>query len=317
MKHERFSHAWLIFPVKSAPPLTKYTNRRFLEAAGAARCLVEIVDPNLMAPNLLDAEHPERLATKRPLPDFVIARSGANMGINGQNLLRVCQAAGVSVFPRTSQLRRAGDKLRSARKLTEAGLPTPRTQALSDVMGNLDKLIYPIVLKRAKGSQGKRVALCHSKEALLEAAASMPGRSPLIVQDFIASSFGRDIRVLISGGRAIAAIERRGADGDFRSNLAQGGHPIAVPLSEDIVSLSEAAARAMRLDFAGVDLLCGEESYLVCEVNSSPGFEGVEAVCSIDIAKRILDDAAQLHRQRRARGPDLGKRTGVPCGVVR
>lgn len=47
-------------------------------------------------------------------------------------------------------------------------------------------------------------------------------------------------------------------------------------------------AEILDLDIAGVDILFDERGYRVCEANSAPGFQGLEAACGIDIPEMIF-----------------------------
>lgn len=49
------------------------------------------------------------------------------------------------------------------------------------------------------------------------------------------------------------------------------------------------AARAQRLDFAGVDIMRSTNGPLLLEVNSSPGLEGIEGATGKDIAGMMIE----------------------------
>ncbi|QBF32756.1 RimK family alpha-L-glutamate ligase [Thalassococcus sp. S3] len=302
MPHNAPIHVWLLFPADRDVAPTRYTNKRFLEVAEAEQCRIEIIDPRAIPDNVLWPEDDSLSALRSmfDLPQIVLARSGARMGKKGRQLMRLLERDGsVTVLPTASALWRAGDKIRTADRLTEHNLATPLTFALEGLDLAHLPLDFPMVLKRARGSKGVQVALCQDLETLKQAAEALPGKSPLLIQQFIKASFGRDIRVFISGGQALAAIERRGAEGEFRSNIAMGGNAIEVPMDAELESLAVKAAKALELDFAGVDILCGQDGYLVCEVNAAPGFEAVEEVTGLDVASRMLQDAKAIDAARR------------------
>jgi len=87
----------------------------------------------------------------------------------------------------------------------------------------------------------------------------------------------------------IGAMKRQGAEGDFRSNLHQGGSATAYKLNRKEKSTAMAAAKAMGLGVCGVDMIPSDRGPLVMEVNSSPGLEGIEKATGVDIAGRIMD----------------------------
>ena len=83
-------------------------------------------------------------------------------------------------------------------------------------------------------------------------------------------------------------MQRKGTSGEFRANLHRGGTAEPVALTPEEVSTAVRSARAMGLNVCGVDMLRSKKGPLVMEVNSSPGFEGIEAATKIDIAAKIL-----------------------------
>jgi ribosomal protein S6--L-glutamate ligase len=109
-----------------------------------------------------------------------------------------------------------------------------------------------------------------------------------LVQEFIAEAKGSDIRAFVIGGRVVGAIKRQGLDGDFRSNIHRGGNAVSVQLTPHEEQTAIAAARALGLKVAGVDMLPSERGPLVLEVNSSPGLEGIENATGVDIATQII-----------------------------
>jgi len=129
------------------------------------------------------------------------------------------------------------------------------------------------------------------------------------VQEFIKEAEGRDIRAFVVGRTILAAMERKGAAGDFRSNLHRGGSATEVELTATERATALKAARSMGLNVAGVDMLRSRRGPVVLEVNSSPGLEGIEGATQEDVAGTIIDfvDAA-VRRQRRRESQDKAKR---------
>jgi len=150
----------------------------------------------------------------------------------------------------------------------------------------------PIVIKELYGSLGEQVYLVGSVEEALARVRSL-GARPFLFQKFIAESFGTDIRVNIVGGKVIACMKRRGADGEFRSNIGNGGSGEAVTLTKEQEAVALAAASAVGADFAGVDLLLGKDGPLVCEVNSNPHFTGTLRYLGVNLADHIFADIKQ------------------------
>jgi len=108
-------------------------------------------------------------------------------------------------------------------------------------------------------------------------------------QGFVEEAAGADFRGLVVGGKGAAARRRTGAEGDFRSNLHRGGSAKSGRISKEERETAVRAARAFGLGKAGVDLLRSETGPKVLEVNSSPGFEGIEGATGKDIVGKVYD----------------------------
>ena len=207
---------------------------------------------------------------------------------------------GTPVFNSADAIRISDSKTETAEALLSAGLPVPPTlyapmtyesigyPDLSFVGAACRTLGLPIVIKESYGSFGEQVYLANTV-AEAEATVATIGAKPFLFQKFIASSFGRDVRVNVVGGRAVCAMERVGREGDFRSNIAHGGVGRVYTLSPEEEALAVRAAHAVGADFAGVDLLFGEGGMLVCEVNSNPHFTGTYKHTGINLAHPILE----------------------------
>ena len=135
----------------------------------------------------------------------------------------------------------------------------------------------PLVIKLLEGTQGLGVVLAdtdRSAKSVIEAFRS--ANVNILVQEFIKEAGGTDIRALVVGGKVVAAMQRTGGEGEFRSNLHRGGVAKQIKLSPEERSTAIRSAKAMGLNVCGVDMLRANHGPVVMEVNSSPGLEGVE-----------------------------------------
>jgi len=123
-----------------------------------------------------------------------------------------------------------------------------------------------------------------------------------LVQEFIGEAEGADLRCFVVGDQVVAAMRRQAAEGDFRSNLHLGGTAEAAIATAQEQDVAVRSARALGLEVAGVDLIRSKRGPLVLEVNSTPGLEGVEAACGVDVAGAIITrlEAAVPPVRRRA-----------------
>jgi ribosomal protein S6--L-glutamate ligase len=147
----------------------------------------------------------------------------------------------------------------------------------------------PWVLKTTPGTKGEGVMLVES-EAALEALAALlfSQKQRFLVQRFVRESAGSDVRVLFVGGRAVVAMRRQAALGEFRSNLHLGGTAEPFELTAELTDLAERSARCLGLEVAGIDLLLASGGPLVLEVNGSPGLAGIEDATGVDVSARVV-----------------------------
>ena len=148
---------------------------------------------------------------------------------------------------------------------------------------------YPCVVKEAFGSFGQQVYLAKDREELERIIVSI-GERPYLIQRYIGSSKGRDLRLQVVGEQVIAAMLREN-DADFRANLTNGGHATDYTgqLTREQSELAVRAVKVLGLDFAGVDLLFGENGEsLLCEVNSNAHFKNLFDCTGVNTAEYIL-----------------------------
>ena len=152
-----------------------------------------------------------------------------------------------------------------------------------------EQLGYPCVIKEAFGSFGQQVRLAYDESELI-ACIRECGDRPYIIQEYIASSVGRDIRLQVVGDKVIAAMQRENKD-DFRANLTNGGSATdyTAQLSEAQKQMALDACAALGLDFAGVDILFGPGGEpVLCEVNSNAHFKNLFDCTGVNAAEAII-----------------------------
>lgn len=276
-----------------------YSTRRLVDAAKDRGHTMDVLDP-LKLDLYVEPEGPRIYNGARKVGryDVVIPRIGAGSSNYGLAVVHHFEMAGMGVLNRSSAIARSRDKLRSMQLLMRHHVDIPRT-IFARSPKQLDRLIkavggMPVILKLTEGTQGVGVMIAESREsleAMLETFFAI-GQS-IIVQEFIQESKGRDVRAFIVGDRVVAAMRRQAKVGEFRSNIHRGGTGRVIDLDPDYEKAALAAARIMGLQIAGVDLLESKDGPKVMEVNSSPGFEGLEKATELDIAGQVVDYAAE------------------------
>jgi len=157
----------------------------------------------------------------------------------------------------------------------------------------MDELGFPIVVKECFGSFGQQVYLVGNREELLGITQKL-GTKPMLFQEFIKTSMGRDIRINVVGSEPVTAMERV-SDKDFRANITLGGRMKAYKPSTDQVEMALKVCRCLGLDYAGVDILFGDnDEPVLCEVNSSAHFKSVYDCTGINVADFIMDHISRV-----------------------
>jgi ribosomal protein S6--L-glutamate ligase len=272
-----------------------YSTRRLVEAAEARGHTVRVINHLLCYMNIT-ARRPSVHFGGDALTglDAVIPRIGASVTFYGTAVVRQFEMMGVYSVNSAVGIRRSRDKLHSLQLLAREDVELPVTGFAhsTHATGDLIELVggAPLVVKLLESTQGKGVVLAETRkaaESTIEAFRSLKSR--FLVQEFVKEASGTDLRCLVVGGRVVAAMERRGEEGDFRSNIHRGGSAEAVTLTDEERRTALHAARVMDLGVAGVDLLRSARGPLVMEVNSSPGLEGIEKATGADVAGAIID----------------------------
>ena len=230
----------------------------------------------------------------RPLPDFVIPRTGSGTTYFIKAIIRHLERLGVILINGSNSIDTVKDKLYTQQILGQSNLPVPKTLLVKHPI-NIDfvekNINFPVIIKTLSGSFGAGVFLAETKkqfEQLLKMAEITKPSYNIIVQEFIKDSWGKDLRVFILNGKVIGCMMRQASDDDFRANISRGGKGIPYQIDDDIEWLGGESARLLGLDIAGVDLLFDGEGYSICEVNSSPGFEGMDKFTKTNIAEQIV-----------------------------
>ncbi len=286
-----------------------YSTRRLREAAEARDHEVRVLD-YLRCVIDITSHRPQMHYGGAELEalDAVVPRIGASHTFYGTAVVRQFEMMGVYPTVESQAISRSRDKLRCLQLLAAEGVGLPVT-SFAHSTKDIDGLISlvggaPVVVKLLEGTQGMGVVLAETKKA----AESVIGAfrqldANILVQEFIKESRGTDIRAFVVGNRVVAAMERKAAPGEFRSNVHRGGQATKVRLTPEERATAKRAARILGLNVAGVDLMRSNHGPVVLEVNSSPGLEGIEKATGIDVATKVvefIENNAAVKATRRA-----------------
>ncbi len=217
------------------------------------------------------------------------------------DLLHRAQARGVVVLNPPRAVETCVDKYLATANLEAAELRVPPTVACQHADAALEvfaTLGGDVVVKPLFGSEGRGMIRVSDPEMAWRVFRTLERtQSVLYLQQFIRHP-GWDLRVFVLGGRVLTAM-RRYSNGDWRTNVAQGGRGEVVRLSADEERLALRAAQALGATMAGVDLLPGPHGeWYILEVNAVPGWRALAPVTGIDVAASIVAYLVEEYRAR-------------------
>jgi ribosomal protein S6--L-glutamate ligase len=225
--------------------------------------------------------------------DAVIPRIGASITYYGLAVVRQFEMMGVYCLNESQAIARSRDKLRSLQILSRHDIGVPPT-VFTRTPEHVQRCIEmadgpPVVVKLLQGTQGIGVVLAETERAASSVIEAFHGLDEnILIQKFIAEAKGADIRALVVGRKVVAAMKRTAVEGEFRSNLHRGGSAARFRLPVAYRKTALAAAKALGLRMAGVDLIESRDGPMVMEVNSSPGLEGIQRATGLDVAGEIV-----------------------------
>jgi len=238
----------------------------------------------------------------RELPDAVLVRGVAGGSFEQVTkrlgVLHALRELGVPVYNDARAIERSVDKSMTSLLLHAAGVATPPTWA-TESQAHAQRIAvregaagHALVLKPLFGSQGKGLQLVGEVNGVHHTLPMLShGHGSLAyLQRFVppVSTPGYDWRVLVIGGRAVTAMRR--VSENWIHNVAQGARCEPAELTPELAQLSQQAAHALDMDYAGVDLIPSAQGTQVIEVNGVAAWRGLQRVTGFNIARAIVDD---------------------------
>lgn len=227
-------------------------------------------------------------------PDFVL------FGDKDIPLALELEHFGIPVFNRGGAIAICDDKGLTYQQLANHSVPFPKTILAPKIFSGTTvtdftpyakiakQLGFPLIIKENFGSFGQQVYLIQNEQELLDKVNELGG-TPHLFQELIHSSYGKDIRLNVVGGKVIASMMRQ-AKSDFRANVTAGATTEPYSPSEYECKLAIRATKIVGADFAGVDLLFGEgDERFVCEVNSNPHIRSIYECTGVNVADAMIN----------------------------
>ncbi|MCL4164381.1 UNVERIFIED_CONTAM: hypothetical protein GTU68_029562 [Idotea baltica] len=273
---------------------TLYSTHRLIQAGRNRNHFIQVLD-HMRCDLFIEKNRPVLYYDDQRIQNIsaVIPRIGSSATVQGEAVVRHVESMNIYSTLNADGLIYARDKFRAYQLLAAKDILVPKS-VLSSSVDTADIMLRvlgepPYIIKLINSTHGAGVLKADSFEMAMEMIEAF-GRAKqrLIFQEYIAESAGEDIRVFVVDNKVVACMKRKAQTGDFRSNLHRGGSSMRVALTKEEEYTSLKAARILKLDVAGVDLLRSTRGPMVLEVNASPGLEGIEGTTRIDIAGKII-----------------------------
>lgn len=225
-------------------------------------------------------------------PDFVLFWD------KDVKLARLLEREGFQVFNSAEGIEACDDKALTFIKLKNKNIEMPKTfiapmtfdkeyPDYTFVLQVQESLGYPMIIKENKGSFGEQVYLVENYYDAVEKIKSI-GHDEFIMQEYIESSKGRDVRIHVVGNQIVTAMERRN-DNDFRANVTNGGRMKKYIPTKEQAEMAVTVCRELGVDFAGVDIMFGKDDEpVLCEVNSNAHFKNIFDCTGVNVAEHIM-----------------------------
>ena len=217
-----------------------------------------------------------------------------------QYLARMLERAGKRLFNRADFIKLCDDKMLTFIKCSDMGIKMPDTFAgplvytsiqephLEFLDEIINKLGFPMVVKKVYGSLGEGVFLVKDKEELISLYKEIC-HNPILFQRYVSSSKGRSIRVIVIDGKPFGAFIRKNG-GDFRSNFGTTAGSEKLENSAKYLVFAAKIAERLQIEYAGIDLLDDDNGDIVmCEINSNAFFEEFEKTTGLNVAKAFAE----------------------------
>ncbi len=206
------------------------------------------------------------------------------------DILTAIEELNIKLINSRESLEIASDKFLTSIFLQNHNIPTPKTmicEKTSDALSAFDELGKDVILKPLYGSKGIGITRITDKafaENVIYALGQL--NHVFYLQEFVEHK-NRDIRILVLGDKAVAGMYR--ISDNWKTNVHAGARVEELELTEELKELSIKAAKIVRTEIAGVDIIETKNGYQVLEVNSIPGFTALQKVSDINLAEAIID----------------------------
>ncbi len=271
----------------------RWEEKALYEAARKKGVAVENVDVKGLRLKLDGkSDFKDRVILQRSVSYFKSLHATAALEGLGAKVINPLKVAGIT-----------GNKLFAHMALENAGVRTPKAIAAfseESALQALEEFGYPAVIKPTIGSWGRMIGLLRDKDAARAVIEDREHMFPLYhiyyFEEFVQRP-PRDLRAIVVGDKAVAAIYRYSGDGEWKTNMALGGRAEVCPVTDELNDICVKATRAVGGQIVGVDLMEGKDGLMVHEVNNTTEFKNTVRVTGVDIPGLMVDYALSLYKR--------------------
>ena len=278
-------YAWLVVNEYLRSPKFEEIYEYLIKAAETRGCKLEKITNFEVMTNL------DELIKKKP--EFVIYW---DKDLKAALLL---EKQGLRLFNSARAVEICDDKSLTYIELSDSDVRMPATIVCPLTFGLEENLNYfvdcaikkfglPFIIKENCGSFGAQVYKVDDRIAAIDTIEKI-GNTDFIIQEYVETSKGRDVRINIVGGEAVASMMRTN-ESDFRANITNGGTMNHYEPTVEQIEMAKRVCEILELDFAGVDILFGDgDEPIFCEVNSNAHFKNIMDCTGVNVAEKIID----------------------------
>ena len=174
--------------------------------------------------------------------------------------------------------------------LEDNGLSVPQTvatESVSEALRAFAELGGDVVVKPLFGSRGigaTRVVDSEIASTVFKAITFHHG--VIYIQEFVPHGYS-DIRAFVIDNHVIASMRR--VSESWKTNFSQGAKPIPIELTPELEELAVKSTKVIGCKIAGVDILEGPKGPVIVDVNSQPGWKGLQMATKVNVADEIVN----------------------------
>jgi RimK family alpha-L-glutamate ligase len=224
-----------------------------------------------------------------------IGRVSVEEVIFRMDILHRLQRRGLTIINPPLSIERSVDKYHTLSLLEEYGIPVPRTivtENHEEALKAFNELGGDVVIKPLFGSRGVGTTRVSDPDVAIRLFRAITFyHGVLYLQEFIPHG-NSDVRAFIVGDRVISAMHRVAQS--WKNNVSLGAKPVKLNPTKEVENLAVKTAQVIGCYVAGVDLIESQNGPVVIELNSQPGWRGLQSVASVNIAEEIVKYSVSL-----------------------